>query len=333
MTFIWPWVLVSLLTVPLCALLYRQAQQLRQRDALRLGASGLARDIGTRPLGRRRNLPPALFLPGIVLLLVAAARPQVVLAVPRMEGIVMLVFDVSASMAADDLVPSRMDATKQAALAFVERRPRNIKIGVVAFSDGGLVVQPPTDDDLALAATIDRLVPQSGTSLGQGILVALNALSSVPDASESPTDGAQSPPTPAPVSRGAFKPAVIVLLTDGENTLAPDPLEAAQTAIEQGVRIYTVGIGSSEGATVEIDGFNVFTLLDEDTLKEIALVTEGDYFRVQNAEDFRVVYDNVDTKLVFKAEETEITSILAGASILVLSIGGALSLLWFGRVP
>ena len=126
---------------------------------------------------------------------------------------------------------------------------------------------------------------------------------------------------------------MIVLLTDGENTLAPDPLEAAQTAIEQGVRIYTVGIGSSEGATVEIDGFNVFTLLDEDTLKEIALVTEGDYFRVQNAEDSRVVYDNVDTKLVFKAEETEITSILAGASILVLLIGGALSLLWFGRVP
>lgn len=325
--------LLSLLLVPTSGTLYWWLQRRRARDSASLGTLGVVRAGSTRPVGWRRHAPPAVFLLGLTVLLLATARPQMELALPRFEGTVMLAFDVSASMAADDLVPSRMDATKQAALAFVERRPRNIKIGVVAFSDGGLVVQPPTDDDLALAATIDRLVPQSGTSLGQGILVALNALSSVPDASESPTDGAQSPPTPAPVSRGAFEPAVIVLLTDGENTLAPDPLEAAQTAIEQGVRIYTVGIGSSEGATVEIDGFNVFTLLDEDTLKEIALVTEGDYFRVQNAEDFRVVYDNVDTKLVFKAEETEITSILAGASILVLLIGGALSLLWFGRVP
>ena len=324
MTFIWPWVLVSLLTVPLCALLYRQAQQLRQRDAIRLGASGLARDIGTRPLGRRRNLSPALFLLGIVLLLVAVARPQVVLAVPRMEGIVMLVFDVSASMAADDSEPTRMLAAQTIAQTFVERKPGNVKIGVVAFSEGGLLVQPPTDDQSAIAATIERLVPQSGTSLGRGILDALS-FALVDD------DGADG--EGRPVSRGSFAPAVIVLFTDGETTAPPDPLEAAQTAIERGVRVFTVGVGSAIGTTLEIDGFTVFTQLNEGLLKEIATVTEGEYFRVEDADDSRAVYDELDKRFVVESKKREITSVLGGVSMLVLIIAGALSLLWFGRVP
>ena len=327
--------LVPLVLVPVGVFLYRRLQQRRQRDAVHLGTLGLVRDSGAKPLGRRRHIPPILFLLGLTLLLLAAARPQMVIPLPQREGIVILAIDVSASMAAADLEPTRMVAAKAAAQAFVEKQPRNIKIGVVAFSDGGLVVQTPIDDRAAISATISRLAPQSGTSLGRGILAALNSGSADPDPDpdESDIDSAQAAPRPQPVPRGTFAPVVIVLLTDGENTAPPDPLEVAQTAIEQGVRIYTVGIGSRTGTTLEIDGFNVFTQLNEDTLKEIAKLTEGEYFSAETTDNLRSIYENLDLRFEVKTERTEITSILGGVSMLVLLIGGLVSLLWFGRMP
>ncbi len=237
----------------------------------------------------------------------------------------MLVFDVSASMAADDSEPTRMLAAQTIAQTLVERKPGNVKIGVVAFSDGGLLVQPPTDDQSAIAATIERLVPQSGTSLGRGILDAL------PFALVD--DGGADDGEFRPVPRGSFAPAVIVLFTDGENTAPPDPLDAAQTAIERGVRVFTVGLGSDTGTTLEIDGFTVFTQLNEAILREIATMTEGEYFRVENADDSRAVYDGLDKRFVVESKKREITSALGGLSMLVLIVSGALSLLWFGRVP
>jgi Ca-activated chloride channel family protein len=325
--------LFSLLLVPICAFVYIRLQRRRRQYALNLGALGAVRDSGVKPLGRRRHIPFTLFLLGLALLLLALSRPQAVLSIPQVEGTVMLAFDVSASMAADDLEPTRMEAAKAAAQAFVEGQPNNIKIGVVAFSDGGLVVQTPTDDRVAIAATIDRLVPQSATSLGQGILVALNTLLSDPDTLQSGDDGAQALPSPTPAPRGAFAPAIIVLMTDGENTEPPDPIEAAQTAIEQGVRIYTVGIGSTTGTELEIDGFTVFTQLNENTLKQIAQLTEGEYYNANDAEDLRAIYENLDPGFVVKPEKMEITSVLTGVSVFVLLMGAVFSLLWFGRIP
>ena len=333
MSFIWPSVLVSLLLVPACIIAYLRLQQRRRRDAVGLGTFGAGGYAGARRSGRLRHIPPAVFLLGLTLLLVASARPQMVLPLPQMEGTVVLTFDVSASMAADDVQPTRMDAAKSAAQAFVDDRPRSTKIGVVAFGEGGLVVQAPTDDTQAISATIDRMVPQSGTSLGRGILAALDLVSLSLDLDESFNGEAEAAPTSEPVPRGAFAPAIIVLLTDGENTEPPDPLEAAQAAIEQGVRIYIVGVGTSEGATLEIDGFNLFTRLNEATLQEIALLTEGRYLRVESVEDVQSVYDDLDPQFVVKPREMEVTSILAGVSMLVLLVGGALSLLWFGRMP
>ena len=264
-------------------------------------------------------------------MLVAMARPQMVLPLPHMEGIIMLAFDVSASMAADDLEPTRLVAAKTAAHAFVERQPSNIRIGVVAFSEGGVVVQTPTDDRRAIDAAIDRLVPRSGTSLGYGILTALKAISADGDTELGDSDDDR--PDNAPALRDTFEAAIIVLLTDGENTSEPDPLEAAQEAIEQGVRIYTIGVGSPTGTTIEIDGYNVFTQLNEGTLQEIALLTEGEYFIAEDTEALREIYDNLDPRFVVKSEEIEVTSILGGASALVLLVGGGLSLFWFGRIP
>ena len=255
------------------------------------------------------------------------------LPLPRMEGTVVLAFDVSASMAADDVEPTRMDAAKSAAHAFVERRPSTVKIGVVAFGEGGLVVQPPTDDGHAIGATIDRLVPESGTSLGRGILTALNVVSSTPAVAQGLEERLSPAPSREPAPRGAFAPAIVVLLTDGENTDPPDPLEAAQAAIDRGVRVYTVGLGTTEGVTLEIDGFNVSTRLNEAVLQEIALLTEGAYFKVETVEDIPSIYEELDTEFVVDPIETELTSILGGVGALVLLAGGVLSLLWFGRMP
>ncbi len=330
MSFIWPVMLFSLLIVPVSGLLYWRLQVRRQRYAANLGALGLVQSSVAKPPGWRRHLPAILYLSSLSLLSLAMARPEMQVSLPRIEGTVMLVFDVSASMAAQDLEPNRMEAAKVAAKALIEQQPSNIKIGVVSFSDGGLVVQNPTDDRAALYETIDRFKPQSGTSLSQGILLALNTSLADPDPDSNNSEGS---PLPEPVLRGVYAPVVIVLLTDGENTEAPDPLEAAQVAIEQGVRIYTVGIGSRAGATLEIDGFNVYTQLNEDLLKQIAEMTEGEYFNADNNDDLQKVYENLDLQFVVKPEKMEITSLLAGLSFLVLLAGGGLSLVGLGRLP
>ncbi len=326
MSFIWPWVLVSLLALPACVFLYVRMQGRRTRDAASLGTLGAVREGTPTVAGRRRYIPPAIFLVGIAVLALASARPQVELPLPRKEGTVVLVLDVSSSMAADDVEPSRMDAAKLAANAIVDRRPATAAIGVVAFGEGGLVVQTPTDDDEALVATIDRLVPQSGTSLGRGILTALNLVAPEPaPGSTEPAD--ETGP------RGAFASAIIVLLTDGENTDPPDPIEVAQTAIERGVRVHTVGLGTAEGATIEVDGFNLSTQLNEPVLQEIALLTEGVYFAIEDVGDVPSVYEELETEFVVESREVEVTSVFGGVGALLLLAGGALSLVWFGRAP
>ena len=297
-------------------------------SAASLGALGLAREGSAALAGRRRHIPPAILLVGVALLAVASARPQMTLPLPRLEGTVVLAMDVSSSMAADDVEPTRMEAAKLAAKTLAERRPGSARIGVVAFGEGGLIVQPPTDDDEALEATIDRLVPQSGTSLGRGMLTALNLVSPEP-APGSPESAAPEGSVPS----GAFAPAIIVMMTDGENTDPPEPAEVAQMAIERGVRVHTVGVGTPQGATIEVDGFSLFTQLNEPLLQEISLLTEGDYFRLDGTEDIPSVYDALDTEFVVEPREVEVTSILGGIGALALLVGGLLSLFWFGRFP
>ncbi len=328
MSFIWPWVLLFLLSLPVCVLVYLRLQRARSASASRLGALGVARGGVVALAGRRRHVPPVILLMGVALLALASARPQVTLPLPRMEGTVILAMDVSSSMTAADVEPTRMDTAKIVAKSLVDRRPDNAMTGVVAFGEGGLIVQPPTGDDEALYATIDRLVPQSGTSLGQGLLTALNLVSPEPDpSSEEPAAVDRTVP------RSTFAPAIIILLTDGENTDPPDPAEIAQTAIERGVRVHTVGIGTQRGATIEVEGFNLFTQLNEPVLQEISLLTEGDYFRLEDMDDIPSVYEELETEFVVESREVEVTSVVGGVSALLFLAGGALSLFWFGRVP
>ena len=327
MSFIWPLALLSLLALPVCVYVYARLQRKRSRDAESLGAMGAVGEDAPTLAGRRRHVAPVVFLVAVAVLAVATARPQLTLPLPRQEGTVMLALDVSSSMAADDVEPTRIDVAKLAARTLIERRPDHARVGVVAFGEGGLVVQPPTDDGLALDATIDRLEPQSATSLGRGVLTALNTVA--PESDFGPEAPSRSDEAP----RSAFAPAVIVLLTDGENTVPPDPLEVAQTAADRGIRVHTVGLGTEEGATIEVEGFNLFTQLNETVLQEIASVTEGVYFRVEDIEDMPAVYDQLETEFVVESREVEVTSAFAGVGALLLLAGGALSLFWFGRMP
>lgn len=335
MSFIWPSMLLLVAAVPLGALLYLRIERGRGRRVAEFGAlpvSGFTR----QPSRLRRRIPAALMLAGLTILVLALARPQSVVSVPRIEGTLILAFDVSGSMHADDLQPTRMEAAKVAARAFVERQPSSILIGVVAFSDSAFSIQVPTRDVTLVLAAIDRLAPERGTSLGQGIITSLTAIAAAdadPAAGYYSNRSPEPTPLPTPVPDGTYAPAAIVLLTDGENNQSPDPLEAAKAAAERGVRIYTVGIGSTAGSTIEVEGFKVHSRLDEQLLQQISDITSGAYYAAEGSDELNAIYDSIDTRLVIRPEAMEVTSLFAGAGVLVLLIGGIASLLWLGRLP
>jgi Ca-activated chloride channel family protein len=335
-SFIWPAMLVSLLTIPLLIWLYARNQQRRRKIAEKFSSLLTVEGAEGRTRNWRLHLPAALFLIGLAILMLAMARPQTTVSLPKVQGTLILTFDVSGSMAADDLKPTRMEAAKAAAREFVAQQPLNVQIGVVAFSDSGFSVQAPTDDKEAILASIDRLQPARGTSLANGILVSLNTIAAA-NAIENPGFYSNLTPaptqTPTPVPQGVYAPAAIILLSDGENTANPDPLEAVQTAADQGVRIFTVGIGTPAGAILDVEGFKVHSQLDEEMLKAISQRTGGEYFNAESEQDLLDIYKNLDTQLVVRPEEMEITSILAGAGVLVLLAGGIFSLAWFSRMP
>lgn len=336
MSFIWYQMLWTLLAIPLLVLLYLRMQERRKKLVLRYGSLGLVQQAAGKGIGARRHIPAVLFLVGLIVLFLALARPQMVVGLPRVEGIVILAFDVSGSMAADDFAPNRLEAAKAVASEFVSRQPSTVQVGIVAFSDSGFSVQLPTDDQAEILDAISRLRPQRGTSVANGIVVSLNTIAAATGMEPVVSFDENELPNLEDIEPTMIvddNSAVIVLLTDGENNMDPDPLAAAEFAAEQGVRIHTIAIGSAEGTVLEVNGFTVFTQVDEASLRQIAEITDGLYFNAQNEEDLREVYESIEPRLLFKQEETEVTSIFAGVSILILLVGGMLSLLWFSRVP
>ena len=333
MTFIWPAMLYLLVLLPLMIGVYVVFLRRRQRAVARYDGFGLAGP--SRAPGLQRIVPAVFFLLALSILFVSLARPQATISVPRVVGTVVLAFDVSGSMAADDLKPTRIDAARAAAQDFIQRQPPTVQIGVVVFSDSGVTVQAPTNDQDVLLAALKRLAPQRGTSLANGIFAALNLIATNGKAqthfysslTPAPT------PTPTPMPKGSYSPAVIVLLSDGNNNESPDPLAAAQAAAERGVRIYTVGIGSAAGANVHIDGFVLHSQLDDTMLRQVAARSDGAYYSADSAQGLLDIYRNINTQLVVKPEDTEVTSVFAGAGIFFLLVGAAFSLLWSGRMP
>jgi Ca-activated chloride channel family protein len=338
MSFIWPPLLATLLLIPIGLLVFAYLDVRRRRRLAKYGGSGLAQTVPRRT-GIRGRIPAVLLVLGLVAISLAVARPQAVVSLPRQEGTVILAFDVSASMAATDLQPTRIAAAKAAAKDFVAKQPTSIDIGVVAFSDSGIQVQEPTNDQASVISAIDRLTPERGTSVAEGILASLKVIAIAeagPYANNYYSNASPAPtptPTTTPVPAGTHAPAAIVLLSDGENNESPDPTAAAQEAANQGVRIYTVGLGSAAGSTVTVNGFQLHTQLDEATLQQISQATDGTYYNATDAQQLLSIYDSLDTGLVLAPQMTEITSIFAGAGLLLLIAGALTSLYWLGRLP
>jgi len=324
-----PWMLLSLAVVPLLVVAYVGLVRRRSRRSERLASEGLVPTTASRRGRRwRRHVPFALFASAIVLVCIGLARPTMSLAVPQREGTVILAFDVSNSMRADDLEPTRLEAAKKAAIAFAEQQPRTIRIGVVAFGDSALTVLRPTDVTEEVVAAIRRLSAGGGTSLGQGLFTSLSTIAGKPlqiDESALEDEGGE-------IDIGFFGSSAIVLLSDGENTSRPDPLALAEVASTAGVAVHAIGIGTPEGTVVEIDGFNVATALDEELLTEIAEVTDGTYNRAADAEALERVYGSVDLEFTSVERQREVTALFAASGGLVLALGALLSIAWFGRV-
>jgi Ca-activated chloride channel family protein len=325
----------TLAVVPVLIGIYISFQQRRIQAAERFTQMGFDSGNGRNRSEIRRHIPPGMFLIGLIVLLIALARPQMVVSLPHQEGTVILAFDVSGSMAATDFDPNRIEAAKTAARDFVTHQPSSIQIGIVAFSDSGYSIVTPTNDQESLLASIKRLAPQKGTSLGNGILAALNTIARNTESEPLRYSLLTQEPTatPTPVPKGVYTPAVIVLLTDGENNETPDPLDVAQKAADRGVRIFTIGIGTPGGTILKANGFTVRTRLNETLLQQIAQITGGSYSNAENEKDLVNIYDHLNLGLVVKPEKTEVTALLAGVSILIFIMGGLLSLVWFGRVP
>jgi len=321
----------SLLLVPLLVLMYIAMVRKRNRIAEQSGFT-FAQDVN-KQLGARMHIPVLFFFFGIIILLISLARPRATVSLPKYEGTVVLVFDVSGSMAADDVEPTRMEAAKSAAVTFVNNQPASVRVGVVAFSDGGISVQTPGTNRNATIATIERLVPRRGTSLGNGILVALNAI--VVDAGDPPMIDTRSLSTAddeVVTPQGWYPSAVIVLFSDGENNDNPDPLIVTNLTADLGVRVYTVGVGSAAGTIINVEGMSIHTQLNESMLKQIADSSGGRYYFADDKNELTRIYDDLEPALSIKPEEMELTSLFAGLGLLIFLIGGTLSFLWFGRV-
>lgn len=334
MTFLLPQALLVLLLVPLLLAVYILMQRRRRRYALRYASVSLVREaVGPGP-GIRRHIPPALFLLAVAAMGIALARPQMTLAVPQDSGTVILSVDVSGSMQATDVAPDRMEATKAAVRRFVEEQPRGVEIGLVSFTDSAALVQQPTSDKDDVLRAIDRLRPQAGTNIGGGLQAALDAIDAGVDA-----PSATATPSASPVPAVGGQPveerpsATVVLISDGESNTGPDPLEVAEAAAAAGVRVYTVGIGTSQGVRLSIRGQTVLTRLDESTLRGMAEATGGRYLSAQDESQLMEVYDDLAREQSTEKEEVEVTFAAAAGALLLSLVGGGLSLLWFNRLP
>jgi Ca-activated chloride channel family protein len=322
-----PWMLLLLAVVPLLVLAYLWALRRRGRRAARLASEGLVQTTaGRRP--RRRHIPFVLFAAGIALVVFGLARPTVNLPVPERQGTVILAFDVSNSMRAKDLEPSRIEAAKVAARAFVEKQPRTIKIGVVAFGDSAVTVLKPSSVKEDVLAAIKRLSVSGGTSLGQGLFTSLSTIAGKPlkiDESALESDAGK-------VNIGFFGSSAIVLLSDGENTARPDPLVLADVASTAGVHVHAIGVGTEQGTVVQVDGYSVATALDADMLKQIAAKTDGTYDQASDAAALTGIYKSIDLEFKTVKKPREVTALFSAAGGLLLALGSALSILWLGRL-
>jgi len=358
MRFIWPDLLWMLLALPALVAAYIYALRQRRRAALRYASLALVRAALGPGQKFRRHLPPALFLIAFGLALFALARPTATVTLPSEHMTLVLSIDVSRSMRASDVTPNRIVAAQDAAKAFIEALPRNVRLGIVTFAGTAAVVQTPTEDKEAMVEAIDRFELQRGTATGSGLLVALAML--FPDdgidlesavfgrnfSRNSANAGAAASGAGVPIDNrkaaapvaprralpvGSYKTGAIILLSDGRRTTGPDPLEAAKMAADRGVRVHTVAFGSKDGAPIAFEGWSFFAVPDEETLKAVANITGGQFFAASTAGDLKKIYENLSTEFALERRDTEVSALFAAAALVLFVLAGMLSVLWFHR--
>jgi Ca-activated chloride channel family protein len=345
MKFIWPHMLWLMALLPLLVLSYVWLMRRKRRASLRFANLALVRAALEGGPGWRKHLPPALFLLAIGLMIFAVSRPVSVLAVPTQNENIVLAIDVSGSMRATDVKPSRLVVAQEAAKAFVKEQPRSVRIGIVSFAATASIVQYPTLNREDVISAIDRFQVQRGSAVGSAIVVALTTL--FPDAGPELKDILNGPDGPRrqfgfrpndkkeafkPVPPGSFNGGAVILVTDGERTAGPEITAATKAAAERGVRIYTVGIGTTKGETIGFEGWSMRVKLDEESLKQIANMTRGQYFQASSAADLKAVYESLTSRLTLEKKEIEVGAMFAAAAALLAVLAAGLSLFWFNRI-
>jgi len=349
MRFLWSELLWLLLIAPLLIGAYVFALARRKKAALRYASLLLVRDALGSEQWLRRHLPALLLLLALVVALLGLARPTAILTLPNEHQTIVLAMDVSRSMRATDIEPTRLGAAQKAVKDFVKDMPRNVRVGIVTFAGTAAIVQTPTENPEELIAAVDRFQLQRQTAIGSGLLMALSLL--LPDAGidleedvfdsafsrrravATPLGAAERPVRKdvKPVPPGSYTAGAIVLLSDGRRTMGPDPLKAAKMAAERGVRVHTIGFGTTGGGPADIDGMSIYMRFDEEALKAIAAITEGQYSHAGSAADLHKVYQALTAKMVLERRETEVTAFFGAAAGLLALLAATLSLLWFHR--
>jgi Ca-activated chloride channel family protein len=349
MRFISPTLLWLFVAVPLLVALYLLMLRRRKPAAVRVASIEVIREALGGAQRIRRHLPPLLLLIALATMLVAVARPTSFITLPSEQRTIVLAIDVSLSMRATDVEPSRIAAAQEAAKAFINEQPGDVRIGIVSFAGTALLVQAPTQNREDLINAIDRLDLQRHTAIGSGLIMALATI--FPDAGidlESMIFGAAArdtgrgvaieqagksqTKTVAPVPPGSYPSAAIILLSDGRRTTGPDPMEAAKMAADRGVRVFTVGLGSAQGGMAGFEGFSMYMRFDEEALKAIAEVTRGAYFSAASAAELKNVYQELNTRFMLEKKETEVSALFTAIAALLAVVAATLSVLWSPRL-
>lgn len=349
MSFLWTFSLYLLFLIPLIIAAYILILRRRRRFAVRYSSLSLVREAMSHQSWLRRHLPFIFFLLALTSLVFALARPVATVMVPSNRATIILAMDVSRSMCSTDIPPNRLEAAKQAALSFIARQERGRLIGVVAFAGFAELVQPPTNDRASLEDAILNLNPARRTAIGSAILRSLDAISEI-DVSVAPGDTGNIPEDAfTPVPEGEYVPHIIVLLTDGASNAGPSPMSAAIQASERGVRVYTIGFGTTRNTSpmncgYQIQENDVFggggggfsnpfggggggfrREIDEETLTTIADMTGGTYYAATSAGELENVFQNLPTYLVATRETIEISAFFTVFATLLAIVAMILS--------
>jgi len=352
MDLLWPGFLLLLGLMPLLVAAYIWMLRRRRRFAVRYSSLALVREALSHQSRLRRHLPFALFLLGLASLVIALGRPVAIVSVPAGQVTIILAMDVSRSMCATDIAPNRLEAAQAAALSFIQRQKSSTQIGIVAFAGFAELIQPPTLDQEVLQDAVESLITARRTAIGSAILKSLDAIAEIDPNVAPSTSGASGEIQPTPVPQGAYAPDIIVLLTDGVSNAGPLPVDAAQQAVDRGVRVYTIGFGTeNENGSLpfcgqQFQGSDPFgggpfgfgggggggggfrRGIDEATLKQVAAMTGGEYYAAESAGELHNVFESLPTYLITRHETTEISVGFAAIGALLAALAIGLSLLW-----